>query len=72
MFEFVKRPFVPKLMLFGCNLSSVILLDQEWKVSPVIIDVNSNKPACYSFSIKTSQRGGSCNNINYPYAKLCS
>ena len=25
----------------------------------------------FSFSIKTSKCGGSCNNINDPYAKLC-
>ena len=25
----------------------------------------------FSFSIKTSKCSGSCNNINYPYAKIC-
>ena len=25
----------------------------------------------FPFSIKTSKCGGSCNNINYPYAKIC-
>ena len=25
----------------------------------------------FSFSIKTSKCGGSCNNINDPYAKFC-
>ena len=28
-------------------------------------------PYFFSFSIKTSKRSGSCNNINIPYAKLC-
>ena len=25
----------------------------------------------FSFSIETSKCSGSCNNINYPYAKIC-
>ena len=25
----------------------------------------------FPFSIKTSKCNGSCNNINYPYAKIC-
>ena len=46
--------------------------NQEWKVRPEIINVNSNKPIFYPFSIKTSKRSGSCNNINNPYAKICA
>ena len=45
--------------------------NQEWKVRPEIINVNSNEPIFYPFSIKTSKRSGSCNNINNPYAKIC-
>ena len=26
---------------------------------------------CLPFSIKTSKCSGSCNNINYPHAKIC-
>ena len=36
-----------------------------------IISVNSNEPGFYSFSIKTSECSGSCNNINHPFAKIC-
>ena len=43
---------------------------QECKVSPEIVNVNSNKPLFYPLSIKTSKCSGSCNNINDPYAKL--
>ena len=45
--------------------------NQEWRVRPEIINVNSNEPMFYPFSIKTSKRSGSCNNIKYPYAKIC-
>ena len=76
MFRFVKRIFVSAMMFFGCNLSSVNPLEcvsvnnQECKVRPEIVNVNSNEPVFYPFNIKTSKCSGSCNNINDPYAKL--
>ena len=45
--------------------------NQECKVRPEIIIVNSIEPVFYSFSIKTSKCGGSCNNINDSHAKIC-
>ena len=45
--------------------------NQECKVRPEIINVNSNEPVFYLFSIKTSKCSGSCNNINDPFAKIC-
>ena len=45
--------------------------NQACKVRPEIINVNSNEPAYYPFSIKTSKCSGSCNNINGLYAKIC-
>ena len=77
MFGFMKRVFVSAMMLFGCNLSCVNSLEcvsmnnQEFKVRPEVVNVNSNELAFYPFSIKTTKCGGSCNNINDPYAKLC-
>ena len=44
---------------------------QECKVRPKIINVNSNEPSFYPYSVKISKCSGSCNNINHPYAKLC-
>ena len=64
------------MMFFG-SLSSVNLLEcvsmsnQECKVRPEIVNLNSNKPLFYPFSIKTIKCCGSSNNINDPYAKLC-
>ena len=77
MFGFVKRIFVSTMMFFGCNLSSVNPLEcvsmnnQECKVRPEIVNVNSDEPVFYPFSIKTSIYSGNCNNISDPYAKLC-
>ena len=45
--------------------------NQECKVKPEIVNVNSNELVFYSFSIKTSKCSGSCNNISDPYTKLC-
>ena len=45
------------------------MANKECKVRPEIINVNSNEPVFYPFSIKTSKCSGSCNNINDPYAK---
>ena len=77
MFGFLKQIFVSAIMFFGCSLSSVNLLkcvsinNQESKVRPEIVNVHSNEPIFYPFSIKISKCSGSCNNINDPYEKLC-
>ena len=43
----------------------------ECKVRPEIVNVNSDEPVFYPFSIKTSKCSGSCNNVNDLYAKMC-
>ena len=45
--------------------------NQACKARFEIINVNSNNPVFYPFSIKTSKCSGNCNNINDPYAKTC-
>ena len=63
-------------MFFGCNLSSVnslkcvLMNNQECKVTPGIVNVNSNEPVFFLFSIKRSKPSGSCNNFNNLFAKL--
>ena len=77
MFRLVKRIFVSAMMLFGCNLSSVNLLEcvsmnnQECKARRGIVNVNCKEPAFFPFRIKTSKFSCSCNNINDLYVKLC-
>ena len=76
MFRFIKQIFISALMYFN-NLSSVNSLEcismknQECKVRPEIVDINSNNPIFYPFSIKINKCNGNCNNINNPYAKIC-
>ena len=47
------------------------MTNQECKVRPKIVNVNTDEPVSYPFSIKTTECSGICNNINDPYAKMC-
>ena len=77
MFRFMKQVFVSAIMFVGYNLSRVNSLEcismnnQECEVRPEIVNVNSNEPIFYPYSIKASKSDGSCNSINDPYAELC-
>ena len=60
------------MLFFSCNaLKCVSMNNQECKIRPKIININSNEPSFYPYSILVNKYGGSCNNINDPYAKLC-
>ena len=48
-----------------------LYFNQPCKIRPETINLNSNEPVFYPFSIKTSECSGSCNNINDSYAKIC-
>ena len=69
--------FVGLTILSNVNLLTVApfkcisMTNQECKVRPEIVNVNSNELLFYPLSIKTSKCSGSCNNINDPYAKMC-
>ena len=45
--------------------------NRECKVRSEIININSNNPMFYPFSIKINKCSGNCNNINDPYARIC-
>ena len=81
MFAFIKKIFhfgslflsslVSTTSLNAILLSCISMKNQECKVRPEIINVNSSNPIFYPFSIKTNKCSGNCNNINNPYAKFC-
>ena len=76
MFVFIKKVFhIRSLFLSSLvsttPLSCISMNNQACKVRPEIINLNSNEPVFYPFSIKTSKCSGRCNNINDPYAKMC-
>ena len=45
--------------------------NQECKKRPQVVNVNGDEPLLFPFSIKTNKCSGSCNDINYPHAKIC-
>ena len=70
MLGFIKRCYFTGLSflsaLTSVNLLSCISMNnQECKVRPQIVNVNSNVPVFFPFSIKTSKCSGSCNHINH-------
>ena len=74
MFGFIKKIFLTVLCvnpLSATPLSCISMNNQECKVRLEIINVNSDEPIFYPFSIKISRCRGSCNNINDLYAKMC-
>ena len=52
-------------------LRCISMTNQECKTRAQVVNVNEDEPVFFPFSIKTSKCSGSCNNINYPYAKIC-
>ena len=75
MFGFIKGIFSIGSLFLSSLVSTtpsscISMIQQACKVRPEIINVNSNEPVFYPFSIKTSKCSGSCNNINDPYAKV--
>ena len=71
--DLLKKVFVVAMSFFSCNtLTCVSMNNQEGKVRPKIININSDEPLFYPYSVKTNKCSGSGNNINDPYAKLCA
>ena len=76
IFRFVKKVFFVGLTILSSftsvnSLSCISMNNQPCKTRPEIINVNSNNPIFYPFSIKTIKCSGNCKNINDPYAKIC-
>ena len=67
--------FVEKVLVLGLTVKSSSITDalncvsmnkQECKVRPKIVDVSSNNPIFYHFSVKINRCSGNCNSINDP------
>ena len=76
MFQLIKKAFFLGLTILSSftnasSLSCISMINQECKARPQIVNVNSNNPIFYPFSIKISKCSGNCNNINDPHAKIC-
>ena len=74
IFRFVKKVFFLGLTIlsnFTNALNCISMKNQECKTRPQVINIDSNNPIFYPFSIKINKCSGNCNNINNPYAKIC-
>ena len=76
MFRFIKQIFVSALMFFSSlynvnSLECISMKNEGCKARPEIVDVSSNDPIFYPFSIKINKCSGNCNNISDPYARIC-
>ena len=45
--------------------------NQECKLREEVVNVNTNNPVFYPFSVNVDKCSGNCNNIRDPYARLC-
>ena len=66
MFGFIKQIFISAMMLFSSlpNVNSLKCVSE-------IVNIHSNNPMFYRFSVKINKCSSNCNNINNPYAKIC-
>ena len=53
------------------SLECISMTNQKCRPRPKIINVNTNYPVFYPYSIKINKCSGSYNNINNQYAKIC-
>ena len=74
---FLKKCFFIAITIFNHNtlninfLECVSMNNQECKIRSEIINVKTNEPMFYPYSITINKCKGSCNTINDPYTKLC-
>ena len=75
MLSFVKKVFVLGLTVLSSSitgaLNCVSINNQECKVRSEIVEVSSNNPIFYPFSVKINRCSGNCISFNDPYAKIC-
>ena len=76
MFGFVKKVFFTGLSILSSFtsinwLSCISMNNQECKTRTQVVNAKGDELVFFPFSFKRSKCSGSCNNINYPDAKIC-
>ena len=76
MFVFIKKilcigSLFLSSLVSATPLSCISIKNQECKVRHQIVDINSNNPIFYPFSVKINKCSGSCNNIDNSYPNIC-
>ena len=76
MLGFIKKCFFTAMTFFSFNpvsvnsLKCVSMNNQKCKIRSEMINVSTNDPVFYPYSITVNKCKGSCNTINNPYIKL--
>ena len=74
MFEFIKKCFCTEMTFFNLPnvnfLECVLMNNQGCKIRTEIINLSTNEPMCYPYSIEINRCKGSWKTINKPYAKI--
>ena len=74
IFSLVKKVFVLELIVLSNSITGALkcisMNNQECKIRPEIVDVSSNNPIFYPFSVKINRCSGNCNSINDPYQRF--
>ena len=75
MFGFIKKCYFTAITFFNLSnvnsLESFSMNNQECKIRPELINLNTNGSLFYPHIIKINKCKGSCNTINDPYTKIC-
>ena len=75
MFGFIKNCFFTAMTFFNLpNVNSFKFVSmnlQVCKIKTEIVNLNTNEPTFYPYSIKINRCKCSLNTINDPYAKIC-
>ena len=82
MLILIKKRFSTAINFFSCNVLSATPLNvnslecgskknQKCRTRSEIINVNTDEPVFYPYSVRISRCKGSCNNLNNPFTKLC-
>ena len=75
--DLLKSVFFTAITFINFNFSGVNSFEcvstnnQECKIRTEIINIYTNEPMFYPYSIKINRCKGSCNTVNGPYAKIC-
>ena len=71
MFELIKKWFFTGIaflsVLASINpLKCISMSNQDCKLRPEFVNINSDEPTFYPYSVKVNKCSGSCNNISDP------
>ena len=63
--------FAVAMTFFSCNaLEFVSVNNQECKIRPQVVNINSNNPFFYPYNTEVNKCSGGCNNVNDRYLEL--